>query len=427
MNLTNQPVSPFLAAASEGLWVPATEVGVPPGLFEANGHFSPRVGVTWRPDFVSDLVVRGGYGIYYNSFTGNRSASSIVGLPYWTWEALSFSALSLQRWETMWPADPQTFIQPSVGESPAWDIEPATTHEWNVSVQKGLPFNSALTVSYVGTRLRDQVSLYPYNEVPPGRYSDLQAAKPYTAFGEINVLENRGNGEYNGLQIKLDRRFARGLAFTGSYSLSKDTSDSVAADETGRLQPFVPPGYLSGRSANDRRHMLWFNAVYELPFGRDKRFLNDMHPVANAVLGGWQLSAINSFVSGAPLSISVPGATLGNGWDTRANLVGDPDVSDPSATGWFDPAAFAAPAQFEYGTSPIGVIEGPAAHVLDLGLMKRFEITRGTYLQIRAEAYNALNKVNLGNPGTTLGTANFARILSAGGARTLQFGAKVIF
>jgi hypothetical protein len=427
VNLTNQPVSPFLAAATQGLWVPATEVGVPGGLFKASGNLSPRVGLTWRPEAIRDFVVRGGYGIYYNSFTGNRSASSIVGLPYWTWEALSFSALSLQRWETAWPADPASFIQPSVGESPAWDIDPARTHEWNVSVQKGLAFNSALTVSYVGTRLRDQVSLYPYNEVVPGRYPNLQAAKPYPLFGEINVLENRGNAEYNGLQLKLERRFSRGLSFTGSYSLAKDTSDSVATDEAGRLQPFVPSGYLRGRSANDRRHMLWFNAVYELPIGRDRRLLNDMHPAADAILGGWQLSGINSFISGAPLSISVPGATLGNGWGTRANLAGDPNVSDPSVTQWFNASAFTAPPQFEYGNSPIGVVEGPAAHILDLGLMKNFAMGRGKYVQVRAEAYNALNKVNLGNPGTTFGTANFGRVLSAGGARTMQFGVKVVF
>ena len=427
VDLTRQPVSPFLAAASEGLWVPANEVGVPAGLFKANGHLSPRVGVTWRPEIISDFVVRGGYGIYYNSFTGNRSASSIVGLPYWTWEALSFSALSPQQWETAWPADPQSFIQPSVGESPAWDIEPARTHEWNVSVQKGLPFKSALTVSYVGTRLRDQVSLYPYNEVPPGIYPDLQAAKPYPAFGEINVLENRGNSEYNGLQIKLERRFSDGLSVTGSYSLSKDTSDAVADDEAGRLQPFTPNGYLRGRSANDRRHMLWVNWVYELPFGRDKHFLNQLHPAAEAILGGWQLSGINSFVSGVPLSISVPGATLGNGWGTRANLVGDPDVADPSAAMWFNTSAFTAPGALEYGNSPIGVIEGPAQHILDLGLMKSFTMGAGRYIQVRIEAYNALNKVNLGNPGTTLGNDDFGQIFSAGGARTMQFGVKFVF
>ncbi|MGH9309816.1 MAG: TonB-dependent receptor [Vicinamibacterales bacterium] len=427
VNLSQQPVSPFLAAATQGLWVPATEVGVPEDLFKPRGQFSPRLGITWRPDVIEDLVVRGGYGIYYNSFTGNRTASSIVGLPYWTWESLSFSPLEPQSWETAWPADPQSFIQPSVGESPAWNIEPTTTHEWNVSVQKGLPFNAALTVSYVGTRLRDQVSLWPYNEVPPGAYPDLQDAKPYPAFGQINVLENRGNGEYNGLQVKLERRFADGLSFTGSYSLAKDTYDSIAPDETGVLQPFTPPGYLRGRSPNDRRHMLWVNVVYELPFGRDKPFLSDLNPFANVFLGGWQLSGINSFVSGAPLSINVPGATLGNGWGTRANLVGDPDVSEPSASQWFNTAAFAAPGQYEYGNSPIGVIEGPASHILDLGLMKNFHFGEGRYVQVRIEAYNALNTVNLGNPGTTFGTANFGRILSSGSARTLQFGAKVVF
>ncbi len=427
VNLSQQPVSPFLSASSVGLWVPANEVGVPNGLFKASGNLSPRLGVTWRPEGLDDFVVRGGYGLYYNSFTGNRSASSIVGLPYWTWEALSFSPLSQQRWETAWPTNPETFIQPSVGESPAWDIEPARSHQFNISVQKGLPWKSAVTVSYVGVRLRDQVSLYPYNEVAPGAYTDLQAAKPYPAFGEVNVLENRGSSNYNGLQIKWERRFSDGFSFMGAYSLAKDTSDSVAPDETGRLQPFVPGGYLKGRSPNDRRHMLWINAVYELPFGRDKRFLTSLHPVAEAFIGGWQLSGINSFVSGVPLSINVPGATLGNGWGTRANLSGDPTVSNPSATQWFNTAAFSAPDRYAYGSSPIGVVEGPATHILDLGLMKSFSLGGVRYIQVRVEAYNALNKVNLSNPGTTLGTANFGRILGAGGARTMQFGLKLSF
>ena len=128
--------------------------------------------------------------------------------------------LSLQQWETAWPIDPQTFIQPSVGESPAWNIEPARSHQFNVSVQKEMPWNSALTVSYVGVRLRDQVSLFPYNEVAPGAYTNLQAAKPYPAFGEINVLENRGVGQ---LQRPADqvgppilrRHFVLGFLFAG--------------------------------------------------------------------------------------------------------------------------------------------------------------------------------------------------------------------
>ena len=209
-------------------------------------------------------------------------------------------------------------------------------------------------------------------------YPNLQAAKPYPAFGEINVLENRGNAKYNGLQIKLERRFADGLSFTGSYSLAKDTSDTVAADEAGRLQPFVPAGYLSGRCAERPAAHAVVNAVYELPFGRDRRFLNDAASGADAILGGWQLSGINSFVSGAPLSISVPGATLGNGWGTRANVVGRSGrrPTRRSTSGSTRPPS---PRRRSSSTATrrIGIIEGPAAHILDLGLMKSFSIGAG--------------------------------------------------
>jgi hypothetical protein len=427
VNLNAEPVAPFLAAATQGLWIPAPEANIPNSLFEANGKISPRLGVTWRPWSRSDFVVRAGYGTYYNGFTGNRSASSIVGLPYWTWESLSFSPRTLQSWQTAWPTNPQEFIQPSVGEAPAWNIDEARTQEWNVSVQFGLPFKSALEVSYVGVRMNNQVTMHAYNEVAPGSYADLQAAKPYPVFGQINVLENLGKSWYNGLQMKWERRFSEGLSFMASYAFSKNLGENVPQYETDRLIPFAPAGYTRGRTAWDRTHILFVNAVYELPFGRGKAHMASAPVVADLILGGWQVSAINSFTSGAPLTVNTPGATLGNGWDTRANLTGDPSLSNPGADAWFNTAAFSAPPLYQFGSSGMGILEGPGRHVLDLGLMKSFHVTESKYFQFRAEAFNALNHVNLNNPGTTLGTSDFGRITGAGAARTIQLGLKFLF
>jgi hypothetical protein len=427
VDLSAQPVAPYLSAATAGLWIPATEAGVPNGLFEPNNHFAPRIGLTWRPLASRDLVIRGGYGTYYNGFTGNRAASSIVGLPYWTWEAKSFSALAQQRWETAWPADPQSFIQPSVGEAPAWNIDEAQTHEWNLSVQTGLPFRSALTIAYVGMRMNDQVALHAYNEVAPGIYPNLQAAKPYPAFGEINVVENLGKSWYNGLQLKWERRFADGLSFMASYAFGKNLSDNLPTNEYDRLIPFAPEGYNRGRLSWDRTHILFVNAVYELPFGRGRAHANNLHRVADLLIGGWQISGLNSFTSGTPLSVSVPGATLGNGWGTRADLIGEPTLAEPTTGRWFNTGAFVAPARYSWGNSGLGILEGPGSHVLDLGLMKNFYVTESKYFQFRGEAFNALNHVNLNNPNTTFGTADFGRITGAGGARTLQLGLKFLF
>jgi hypothetical protein len=335
--------------------------------------------------------------------------------------------LTLQPWETAWPANPASFIQPSVGEAPAWNIDEARTEEWNVSLQFGLPFKSALEVSYVGVRMSDQVAMHAYNEVAPGSYPDLQAAKPYPAFGQINVLENLGKSWYNGLQMKWERRFSEGLAFTASYAFGKNLGENMPQYETDRLIPFAPTGYTRGRTAWDRTHILFVSTVYELPFGRGRRFGSDVNKITNLVLGGWQLSGINSFTSGAPLTVFTPGATLGNGWDTRANLVGDPSNANQSASSWFNTAAFASPGAFRFGNSGMGLMDGPGSHILDLGLMKSFYVTESKYFQFRWEAFNALNHVNLGNPGTTLGTADFGRITSAGGARTMQVGLKFLF
>ncbi|MPY86978.1 MAG: TonB-dependent receptor plug domain-containing protein [Luteitalea sp.] len=426
VDLGAQPVAPFLAEAIKDLWIPASEAGLPRALFKASGQFAPRLGLTWRPLRESDLVLRLGYGVFMSSYKGNHTASS-GALPYRGIEEQTLSSTSPRSWEAVWPADPRDFVQPSITESPAWDNDLTKTHEWNLSVQQGLPFRSAITVSYVGARVLGQLVTSPYNEVPPGRYDDIAAARPWPAFGTLNILEDAGESWFNGLQVKLERRFGDGLAYNLSYSFSKHIADKAPASNWGVLTPFAPAGYERGRAQSDRTHILTFDSIYELPFGSGRRYMDSAHPLINGLLGGWQLTGIYQFTSGAPLTFFVPGATLGNGWDTRPNLVGNPSVSNPSAALWFDPAALEAPSPFQFGDSGVGILDGPGFHSLDLGFIKNFSVSGGRYLQFRWEMFNALNHVNLGNPDTTFGLSTTGQIFSSSAAREMQVGLKFIF
>jgi hypothetical protein len=425
VDLTAQPVAQYLAAATAGLWVPATEDHVPAGLFEGTGYLSPRLGFAWRPLTNHDLVIRGGYGIYTSSFQGNISASSIVGPPYWSYETLNFSPTSNQQWQTAFPAVPTAFVAPSIAA--AYNTRPQKTHEWNFSIQKSLWLKSALTLSYVGNHVFDGISGQSWNDVAPGNYTDLQAARPYPGFSSVVLYQNMGDSWYNALQVKWQRRFTNGLSFTGSYSYSKLMLENLASCIYCNVQPLTPQSYIRGRSDNDRTHLLTVNSVYEIPVGLNRLYLSSMNRALNWVIGGWELSGIYSFSSGQPLTFDVPGATLGNGYDTRPNVLGSVSVPHQGASLWFNPSALVAPAPFTYGNSGMNNFDAPGSHNMDTALLKNFNFSESGYVQFRWEMFNALNHVNLGLPNVSIGQSTTGQIFTASSARVMQFGLKLIF
>jgi len=289
--------------------------------------------------------------------------------------------------------------------------------------------DAVATLSYVGSRGHDLTAFPRTNTAPPGNYASqaaLTAAMPYPRFGTINLYQNIGHEWFNGLQAKLEKRYAKGLTYSFSYALSRDISDG-GSDTTFGPTLYAPKNYDRGTSANERRHILTVSGVYELPFGRGKRFGGGMPRVLNGVVGGWQLSSIYRFTSGAPLTLVVPGATLGNGVNARPDIVGDPHLDHPGVNLWFNPAAFAKPPNGRFGNSAPGVITGPADHILDTAFMKNFIFAERKYLQFRWEMFNAMNEVNLGNPVINIGLATTGQITSAGTARQMQFGLKFVF
>jgi hypothetical protein len=264
------------------------------------------------------------------------------------------------------------------------------------------------------------------NTARPGNYTNLQAALPFPRFGTINLYQTLGSGWYNSLQVKVEKRYAQGFQYLFSYAFSRDISDNGNETTVGPTL-YAPVNYDRGRSPNERRQVLSLSGIYELPFGRGKRFGGGMHPVANAIVGGWQITGIYRFISGQPLTLVVGGATLGNGVNARPDIIGNPKLDEPSEKLWFNPAAFAAPARFQFGNSDLGPVVGPSTHILDTGLMKNFNFGETRYLQFRWEMFNAMNEVNLGNPVTTIGLTTTGQITSAGDARQMQLGLKFVF
>jgi len=223
-----------------------------------------------------------------------------------------------------------------------------------------------------------------------------------------------------------------------AYTLSESQDDASGFfSSTG--DPNFPqdsnnPSAEFGRSAFDVRHRFTMSFSYDLPFGSSRS--SATRGWAAALFGDWQANGIITVQSGSPFTVSLLSeldnsntgrAALGFGFNDRPNLIADPNIQNPSANGWFNTKAFELPPYGNFGNAGRNILEGPGFANINLALVKHANISAGGRLQFRIEAFNLLNRVNLGLPNAFLGSPRFAQIGSAGSARRMQLGIRLLF
>jgi len=247
----------------------------------------------------------------------------------------------------------------------------------------------------------------------------------------INLLENTAQSWYDAGYVNVRRRYSHGLSFLANYTLAKNLTNAPdfrsPMDESTIPQNNLNLNLEKGPGC-DVRHRFALSSVYDIPAFRRQEWVRLMTQ-------DWHLSTIYQVQSGMPFTISVFGDTANSGTvlgenPVRANVTGQPAFGPGTHTAaeWFSPGAFAAPPAFTYGNAGRNSVFGPPLQTLDFVFVRAFRTTERTNFQFRAEAFNALNKVNLGTPNRFVNTPQFGTITMAmTPGREIQLSARLSF
>jgi hypothetical protein len=329
-----------------------------------------------------------------------------------------------------------------------WDanIKPASVNQWNLSTQYEFTNSLTFQVGYVGQRSTHLMVPMPYFQRqlnPDGTTSPspfLSGNPALANIGQISGTESNGTQSYNALQAVLHQRFSNGLQGQVAYTYSKCMTNSSGyygswGGQTTPTSPYFQNLYDMkaewGPCYYDVTHILTSYAVYDLPVGRGKKYGHDMNKAADALVGGWQTSAIFTWHGGFPLTISASDASGTNSRGARADCIAPPNVfgkQEYSGGGyqWFDPNSYAAPQPGQFGSCGVGTVRGPGLVDLDVTAEKNFSLTERFKLTFRTDFVNSLNHPILNSPGTGLG-GGLGAVQSSQPGRTIQFALKLFY
>ncbi|HYR90512.1 MAG TPA: TonB-dependent receptor [Terriglobia bacterium] len=401
-------------------------------------NFGPRVGFVWSLSEKSETVIRGGVGVLFSPhlFAAiQNSVSDPFGPADVTYNRTEVAARGLK-----WPAYGEDirniFVRESAGKKFIYALmDPKLSNPYTVqsliSFERAIGSSLMAEVDYVRTDGQN----FPLNRPLVNAFDRQTGARPNPALGTPGgyYLSSDQTMVYNALQTSLRRRFSNNLGFDIHYTLRKGWSDQggglSSAFVNGDIfytQDFWDPKFDRGPLSQEARHNVAGNVIYELPWLRQGR------GVLSQVLGGWQIASIVSMRTGVPLRITQPSGIS----QSRPDYVG----GDTALSNWADTllylnrAAFAlvptypvTNATVRSGTANPSLLHGPGRWQADISLAKSFQLRESVRLQLRADAFNALNHVNYGAPTTSIASPDFGRITSAPGWRTGQVGARLSF
>ena len=413
-----------------------------------NFNWAPRFGFAYRPTSSDRLVVRGGYGLFFELAEFNEfhyGFNNPVQAPD-QFSNFSPSTTPTPLQSAFIGGSTPPLSQAFISINPDSRLRQPYVHEWSLSIESQLTSSMALEVRYVGTSAIELGHFHFFgNQAVPGA-GDIQARRLYPDFGFTAQMGSGSNANYNGLQVQFTRRMSNGLQFLAGYTFAKNISNNEG-EEGGYSDGGAPLGQNDnnqkgerGLTVNDVRHRVTFSSMYELPFGKGKRWLGNANALVNGILGGWELTAIASFQTGFPITprSGTDFANVGTG-SFRPDRIcnGNLPGGDRTVARWFDTSCFTNEfliadnnnGIFRFGNSGRSILTGPGIQNFDFSLLKDFHITESKKLQFRAEAFNALNHANFGADGviTTVNDSRFGRVTSASEPRDVQIALKFIF
>ena len=457
-------VSKTYPKAPAGLLMPG-DAGTPPDgkyMFDRWLHFAPRLGLAWDPKGDGLMVVRAAYGIFNElppawTFFGNGA-----GVP---WNATT--SITNPSFADPWSLPSGSFPNGYPGGNPLPSVFTPTSdfplsgdydnirmhakstyiHQWNLSIQRQAGANWLFAANYLGNQdvhlWGPQYQLNYAIFTPTATVGNLPQRRVLTLanpgagryYNGIGETEDGGTGSYNAMLISVQRRRAKGLTISGNYTWSHCITDGVISQPgttglTPGLRRFTRGncGTTSGLQAGaasvsggDRRHVVNLSTVVESP-----TFANSTLRLLGS---GWQLSGILKLQSGTSFTVSAgTDVTLNGATDNQRALqiLADPYMPNKTRDQWLNPAAFARPANGQYGNAA-NTIRGPGFVQLDMGLTRKFQIRETQSVEFRAEAFNLPNHVNPNNPSLLLNAQTFGKITSALDPRIMQLALKYVF
>jgi len=402
-------------------------------------NFGPRAGFAWTLDRAGATVLRGGTGILYSPHlpaTVRQSAGNPLVPFRTTWGRTDAAARGL-TWP-MYTVDLRQVALSDGGGKPAvfsifdTNLPNPYTIQTMLSMQRALSSSMIAEVGYVRTDGRD-FPLQRFLSMVSDRQTDARPAAWTLGSPGGYYVDSSQTMAYNGLQTSVRKRLSNNLQWEVNYTLSKGTATQggdlqayYLATEVGNIQDFFDPEADRTVVNGDIRHRATADVIYQLPSLKSKG------SVLAQILGGWQVSGILSARSGTALLITQPSGIANSRPDYVAGV--DPILPDWSQTlVYLNRSAFAlvptspTTATLRPGSVPPDFVRGPNSWTMDMTLSKNVILGGSRRLQLRADAFNMLNHVNLNNPNTNVISPDFGRITSAASARTGQIGVRLTF